>query len=184
MEVEDQKATGNVPCLLTDPEENPLGSALYLRQNSGPVQLLEVVNKLLHNLGTFLEKNKVSVEKVLQIIYQPQAIFRIRPVNRCSATIAVLMVSSQLVVLVILWFPYGTLYPNPIVHMYSGGGDGTIFIGSQNCTIKVWETRQGKLVPELKAALERYNQMEQNAPERLESGSDGFTMFLWEPAIN
>lgn len=30
----------------------------------------------------------VSVEKVVQIVYQPQAIFRIRPVNRCSATIA------------------------------------------------------------------------------------------------
>lgn len=30
----------------------------------------------------------VSVEKVLRIVYQPQAIFRIRPVNRCSATIA------------------------------------------------------------------------------------------------
>lgn len=30
----------------------------------------------------------VSVEKVLKIVYQPQAIFRIRPVNRCSATIA------------------------------------------------------------------------------------------------
>lgn len=32
--------------------------------------------------------NAVSVEKVLRIVYQPQAIFRIRPVNRCSATIA------------------------------------------------------------------------------------------------
>ena len=30
----------------------------------------------------------VSVEKVLPIVYQPQAIFRIRPVNRCSATIS------------------------------------------------------------------------------------------------
>ncbi|KAF2293406.1 hypothetical protein GH714_001456 [Hevea brasiliensis] len=30
----------------------------------------------------------VSVEKVLSIVYQPQAVFRIRPVNRCSATIA------------------------------------------------------------------------------------------------
>lgn len=30
----------------------------------------------------------VSVERTLQIVYQPQALFRIRPVNRCSATIA------------------------------------------------------------------------------------------------
>ena len=30
----------------------------------------------------------VSVEKVLTIVYQQQAVFRIRPVNRCSQTIA------------------------------------------------------------------------------------------------
>ena len=30
----------------------------------------------------------VSVETVLTIVYQQQAVFRIRPVNRCSQTIA------------------------------------------------------------------------------------------------
>lgn len=34
------------------------------------------------------------------------------------------------------------------------------------------------------AALERYNKMKGNAPERLVSGSDDFTMLLWEPAIS
>ena len=33
-------------------------------------------------------KFAVSVEKALSIVYQPQAVFRIRPVNRCSATIS------------------------------------------------------------------------------------------------
>lgn len=33
-------------------------------------------------------------------------------------------------------------------------------------------------------ALERYNKMKGNAPERLVSGSDDFTMFLWEPAVS
>ncbi|KAL5996606.1 hypothetical protein ACLOJK_007525 [Asimina triloba] len=92
---------------------------------------------------------------------------------------------------------------------------------SEDCTIKVWETKQGKLIRELKghghwvnslalsteyvlrtgafdhtgkqyaspeemkeAALERYNKMKGNAPERLVSGSDDLTMFLWEPAIS
>ena len=32
--------------------------------------------------------NKVSVEKVLPIVYQPKAVFRICPINRCSSTIA------------------------------------------------------------------------------------------------
>ncbi|KAI3965092.1 hypothetical protein MKX01_014023 [Papaver californicum] len=85
-------------------------------------------------------------------------------------------------------------------------------------TIKVWETKKGKLISELKkhghrvnslalstdyvlrtgafdhtgkqysspeeikeVALERYKKMKGNAPERLVSGSDDCTMFLWEP---
>jgi ribosome assembly protein 4 len=36
----------------------------------------------------------------------------------------------------------------------------------------------------LLVALERYNKMKGGAPERLVSGSDDFTMFLWEPAVS
>lgn len=36
----------------------------------------------------------------------------------------------------------------------------------------------------MQAALERYNKIKGNAPERLVSGSDDFTMFLWEPAVS
>lgn len=32
--------------------------------------------------------------------------------------------------------------------------------------------------------MERYNKIKGNAPERLVSGSDDFTMFLWEPAVS
>ncbi|OMP10062.1 hypothetical protein COLO4_04880 [Corchorus olitorius] len=35
-----------------------------------------------------------------------------------------------------------------------------------------------------KVALEEYNKMKGNAPERLVSGSDDFTMFLWEPSVS
>ncbi|GFZ21637.1 WD-40 repeat family protein [Actinidia rufa] len=101
------------------------------------------------------------------------------------------------------------------------GGKRTRYHFSQDCTIKVWETSQGKLIRELKGhghwvnslalsteyvlrtgafdhtgkqysspeemkkmALERYNKMKGSAPERLVSGSDDFTMFLWEPAVS
>ncbi|XP_018454854.2 notchless protein homolog isoform X1 [Raphanus sativus] len=79
---------------------------MYIPQTAGPLQLPQLVNKFLNNeemlpysfyvsdeellvpVGTYLEKNKMSVEKVLSTVYQQQAVFRIRPVNRCSQTIA------------------------------------------------------------------------------------------------
>ncbi|KAL6129956.1 hypothetical protein ACLB2K_068338 [Fragaria x ananassa] len=348
MEVEAERT---VMCLLTDPDDTPLGQFMYLPQHTTTLQLQQIVNRLLQNeekmpytfyienkelneaLGVYAEKNKISVEKVLKIVYQPQAIFRIRPVNRCSATIAghseaVLSVAfspdgQQLAsgsgdttvriwdlntqtplytcsghknwVLCIAWSADGkylvsgsksgelqcwdpqTGKPsgNPLighkkwitgiswepVHLAAPcrrfvsagkdgdariwditlkkcvmsltghtlaitcvkwGGDGFIYTGSQDCTIKVWETTQGKLIRELKghghwvntlalsteyvlrtgaydhtgkkqysspeemkkAALERYNKMKGKAPERLVSGSDDFTMFLWEPFVS
>ncbi|WOG84806.1 hypothetical protein DCAR_0103991 [Daucus carota subsp. sativus] len=344
------KNKNNVMCLLSDPEGNPLGAPMYLPQDAGPKELQITVNQLLTNeeklpyafyisdqellvqLGEYLQKNKVSVEKVLPIVYQPQSVFRIRPVNRCSATIsghteAVLSVAfspdgQQLAsgsgdttvrlwdlntqtpmfnctghknwVLSIAWSPDGkhlvsgskagelicwdpktgkpsgnslvghkkwitgisweplhlqapcrrfvssskdgdariwdvTLRKSVIclsghtlaITCVKWGGDGVIYTGSQDCTIKVWETTQGKLIRELKghghwvnslalsteyvlrtgafdhthkhyaspaemkeAALKRYIKMKGNAPERLVSGSDDFTMFLWEPAVS
>nr|GLL17100.1 notchless protein homolog [Ipomoea trifida] len=273
-------STSSVMCRLTDPEGTPLGTSMYLPEIAGPKELNQMVNKLLNNdeklpyafyisdqelvvhLGSYLEKNKVSVEKVLTIVYQPQAVFRIRPVTRCSATIAghteaVLSVAfspdgQQLAsgsgdttviknwVLCIAWSPDGkylvsgsktgelicwdpqTGNPlgNPLtgldlqqgVHLFgpqemetgiswepvhlsapcrrfvsaskdgdariwdatlrkcviclSGhtlaitcvkwGGDGVIYTGSQDCTIKVWETSQGKLIRELKELVTNY----------------------------
>ncbi|KAM0938175.1 putative transcription factor WD40-like family [Dioscorea sansibarensis] len=350
MQGSETSSGNNVMCLLTDPEGEPLGSSLYLPQNVGPPQLQEIVNKLLSNeerlpyafyisdqelvgqLGAYLQKNKVSVEKVLRIVYQPQAIFRIRPVNRCSATIAghteavlsvvfspdgnnlasgsgdttvrlwdlntqtplftcsghknwVLsiawspdgkyLVSGSKAGELIIWDPQtGRQLGSPLtghkkwitgiswepahlqapcrrfvssskdgdarvwdvslrkcvmsltghtlaVTCVKWGGDGMIYTSSQDCTIKVWETTQGKLIRELKghghwvntlalsteytlrtgpfdhtgktysspeemkvAALARYNKMKGNAPERLVSGSDDFTMILWEPSVS
>ncbi|KAL8153128.1 hypothetical protein V2J09_010888 [Rumex salicifolius] len=350
MESERDLSSNSVMCQLADPEGALLGTSMYLPQDAGPKELHLIVNQLLKNeerlpyafyisdqelvseLGTYLQKHKVSVEKVVQIIYQPQAVFRIRPVSRCSATItghteAVLSVAfspdgRQLAsgsgdttvriwdlntqtpmftctghknwVLCIAWSTDGKYLVSgskagelqcwdpktgkasgnqltghkkwitgiswePIhlespsrrfvstskdgdariwditlkrcVIVLSGhtlaitcvkwGGDGVIYTGSQDCTIKVWETKQGKLIRELKghghwvnslalsteyvlrsgafdhtgrqfsspqemkeAALARYNKMKGSAPERLVSGSDDFTMFLWEPAVS
>lgn len=340
--------TNNIICVLTDPEGRIVGTTFDLPQGAGPKELHALINTVLRNeeklpynfyiddqellgqLGAHLLKNKVSVEQVLRIACHPQAVFRIRPVSRCSATIsghseAILNVafspdSQQLAsgsgdtsvrfwdintqtplftgtghknwVLCIAWSPDGkqlvsgsrdgevrvwdpstgkavggpfnghkkwitalawepvhlqapsrrfvsaskdgdvriwdSLLRNSVICL-SGhtlavtcvkwGGDGLIYSSSQDCTIKVWESSQGKLIRELKghghwvntlalsteyvlrtgpydhtgkqfataeetklAALARYTAAKKDSPERLVSGSDDFTMCLWEPA--
>ncbi|KAL5543070.1 hypothetical protein UlMin_010780 [Ulmus minor] len=344
------EAQGSVSVSLRDPEGNPLGGPMYLPHSTTVQHLQQIVNSLLNNeeklpyafyvsdqelvvpLGIFMEKNNVSVEMVLPIVYQPQAVFRIRPISRCSATLAVhkeavVSVSfspdgTQLAsgsgdtavrlwdlntqtplytctghkhwVLCVAWSPDGVhlvsgsksgelqswdpltgkpsgkplmghknwissiawepvhlsvpcrrfvtasedgdariwdIYLRRCLICLSGhasgvtsvkwGGDGIIYTGSKDCTIKVWETSQGKLIRELKghghrinslslntdyvlrtgafdhngkqysspeemkkAALERYNKMKCSGPELLVSGSDDWTVFLWEPFVS
>ncbi|THG00751.1 hypothetical protein TEA_025576 [Camellia sinensis var. sinensis] len=132
-EMNSNNSSSNVMCQLTDPEGNPLGVAMYLPQSAGRKELQIMVNKLLNNeeklpyafyvsdqelvvqLGSYLQKNKVSVEKVLTIVYQPQAVFRIRPVSRCTATIA----GHTEAVLSVAFSPDGR-------HLASGSGDTTV----------------------------------------------------------
>ncbi|KAH9740805.1 hypothetical protein KPL70_002376 [Citrus sinensis] len=79
MRIETERAK-NLMCLLRDPEGNSLEAAMYFPLHARPQQLSQTVNELLNNFLWRMELSRA---------YQPQAAFRIRPPNRCSATIAV-----------------------------------------------------------------------------------------------
>lgn len=82
------------------------GSQLQLPHQTTPQQLETLLNGLLKNdesvpyafyleglelngeIGAAMLKNDVSVEKTVEILFRPQAVFRVRPVGRCTATMA------------------------------------------------------------------------------------------------
>lgn len=45
-------------------------------------------NELISEVGAAMLGQNVSVEKVVDILYRPQAVFKVRPVGRCTATMA------------------------------------------------------------------------------------------------
>lgn len=336
----------NIRCQFIDQAGHLLEGSeeICLPQDAGPKELQQIIHSFLNEerlpytffisnkelrveLGTYLQQNKVSMEKILQIIYQPQALFRICPITRCSAVIAgheeaVLCVAfspdgQQLAtgsgdstvrlwdlqtqtpmyrctghknwILCIAWSPDGEhlvsgskagelqawdprtgnpsgkpfighrkwitgicwepmhikfpcrrfvssskdgdarvwdIYLRRCVLCLSGhtlavtcvkwGGNGRIYTGSQDCTIKVWETQHGGLIhvlkghghwvnslalsteyilrtgafdplskplsssAKMKIAMDKYEKMTDRLSERLVSGSDDFSMLLWE----
>ena len=82
------------------------GPPLDLTNDVTPAQLNTLLNTLLENdeklpysfyindkelageLGDHIKKNAISVESSLQVVFQPQALFRVRPVTRLSSSIS------------------------------------------------------------------------------------------------
>lgn len=73
---------------------------------------VEVTSSLVHLLRTF---ESISTEKVLQLTYQPLAVFRVRPVTRCTDTLP----GHTEAVLHVQYSPDGK-------RLASGGGDTTV----------------------------------------------------------
>ncbi|GFR44734.1 hypothetical protein Agub_g6062 [Astrephomene gubernaculifera] len=109
------------------------GPQLDIPHNVTPAQLEVLLNGLLNNeeklpysfyieeqellgeLGGHLAAHKISVEKALRVVYQPQAVFRVRPVARCTASIP----GHSESILSVNFSPCGT-------QLASGSGDTTV----------------------------------------------------------
>uniref|UniRef100_A0A8C4GTA8 Notchless protein homolog 1 n=1 Tax=Dicentrarchus labrax TaxID=13489 RepID=A0A8C4GTA8_DICLA len=262
-------------------KEEPVPLAFFVRGEA------EVVS----SLGSCVKALGVETEQVLPVVYQPQAVFRVRAVARCTSTLqghteAVISTAFSPTgkylasgsgdttvrfwdlmtetphhtarghthwVLSIAWSPDGKKLASGCKNSQDGsirvwdtvlgrcekiltghtqsvtcvkwGGDGLLYTSSQDRTVKVWRAKDGVQcrtlqghahwvntlalstdyvlrtgafepatatinpqdltgsLEELKnQALQRYNKVRGSAPERLVSGSDDFTLFLWNPA--
>lgn len=130
----DDTPSANVIIQFISPEGDTTGPQLDVPHNVTPQQLETLLNGLLQQseertpfsffieekelaaeLGAHLQRHAVSVETVLRVVYQPQAIFRVRPVSRCSATIP----GHTEAVLTVNFSPHGK-------RVASGGGDTTV----------------------------------------------------------
>lgn len=177
-------------------EETITGPPLDVPQDIGPEQLELLINTLLKNedpapysffiddveiigdLKKHITDNKVSVEKAISIVYQPQAVFRVRSVTRCTSSMA----GHTEAVLSVCFSPDGSC-------LATGSGDATVRIwdlntelplhtcrghtnwvlcisfspdgkilisGGMDGDIRIWEPKSGKCQANIKTAHKKF----------------------------
>jgi WD40 repeat protein len=92
--------------------------------------LFPYLQELGGELGSHLAKNAVSVEQSLRVVYMPQAVFRVRPVGRCTAS----MPGHSESVLVVAFSPDGK-------RLATGSGDTTLRFWDLNTQLPLFECK-------------------------------------------
>ncbi|KAL3140994.1 hypothetical protein ABBQ32_005511 [Trebouxia sp. C0010 RCD-2024] len=141
---------------------NLLLNQLLSNNEALPYSFFIEEQELASNLGEHLQKNKVSVETALCIVYQPQAIFRVRPVSRCTAS----MPGHAEAVLAVSFSPDGR-------HLASGSGD---------TTVRFWDLST-QLPEHTCQGHKNWVQIVSWSPDAamLASGDQNGVIWLWQP---
>lgn len=111
----------DLPANVTVHQLNLICNAVLQNEEQNPFLFFVKEDEIKDCLDKTLDLNKIDTENVIDIVYQPQALFRVRPVTRCTSS----MPGHAEAVVSLSFSPDGR-------HLASGSGDTTLRLWDLN----------------------------------------------------